>query len=588
MISLPETLAHGWRCHQAGDLASALQSYALALQADPTQADVWYLYGVACQALNRADEALAAYERVVQLRPDHADAYNQTGMLLASRGRFADAVGCFRRALALQPLRPEVLNNLGVALTRQGSAAEAEACYRRAVELRPDYAEAHNNLGSLLTARERAAEAVVSCRQALALLPRYAEAHSNLGNALQRLERFAEAESCYREALRLKPNFLDACHNLALALAAQDRPEEAVTHYQAVLRSRPDHAESLNNLGASLKDLGRLDEAVAAYRQAIALRPDYTGAHLNLTLALLVQGRFTEGWAELEWLLGRWALPFTQPLWDGTPLPNGTILLYYRDLGLGDIFQFVRYALLVKERVGRVVIEVPPAMSTILSTCPGVDQIVEEGGELPPFDVYTTQLRLPRLFDPRPADTRVSGPYLFADPALVARWRQRLAGLRGLKIGIAWEANRKHPDSRPRCVPLRQFAPLARLPGVQLIALQKGGGLDQLAAVANEFSVTSFGDELDTTAGPFMDTAAIMMNLDLVISADTSVVHLAGALGRPVWVVLPFAPDWRWLLQREDTPWYPTLRLFRQRVRGQWEDVFERMIGELRHQTALG
>jgi hypothetical protein len=210
-----------------------------------------------------------------------------------------------------------------------------------------------------------------------------------------------------------------------------------------------------------------------------------------------------------------------------------------------------------------------------------VDQVVEEGTEPPPYDVYAPQLRLPILFGTTLSNVPVNVPYLFADPALVERWRQRLAGLGGFKVGIAWEASRKHPGSRPRCIPLRQFGPLARLPGVRLISLQKGGGLDQLAGIAGNSSVTTFGDELDETAGAFMDTAAILKNLDLVISADTSVVHLAGALGARTWVLLPLAPDWRWLVHREDTPWYPTLRLFRQSVRGRWEDVFERLVAEL-------
>jgi tetratricopeptide (TPR) repeat protein len=581
MISVAESVAHAWTCHQAGDLPSAAHNYRLALQADPANADVWYLYGLACHALGQGGEARAAYERVLQLRPDHADACNQAGMLLAGAGRFAEATEYFRRAAALQPGRPEFLNNLGVALSGAGSLAEAEACYRAAVRLRPAYAEAHNNLGFALTAQGRAEEAVASCRQALALVPAYAEAHNNLGNALRRLERYAEAEACYHEALRLKPNFLDARHNLAVALAAQDRLEEAVTNYQAVLRCRPDHAEAYNNLGASLQELGKLDEAVTAYRQAISLRPDYAGAHASLSLALLLQGNFREGWPELEWRLQRWARSFSRPLWDGSPLPDHTILLYYRELGLGDTFQFICYAPLVKQRVGRVVVEAPPGLGAILSTCPGVDQVVEEGTEPPPYDVYAPQLRLPIIFGTTLTNVPANVPYLSADPVLVARWRQRLAGLPGFKIGIAWEASRKHPGSRPRCIPLRQFAPLARLPGVRLISLQKGGGLDQLAGVAEDFPVTSFGDELDQTAGAFMDTAAIMKNLDLVISADTSVVHLAGALGVRAWVPLPQVPDWRWLLHRQGTPWYPTLRLFRQSVRGQWEDVFDRLVVEL-------
>jgi hypothetical protein len=291
----------------------------------------------------------------------------------------------------------------------------------------------------------------------------------------------------------------------------------------------------------------------------------------------LLTGDFERGWAEYQW---RWKAEqcqwrdFSQPLWDGRPLEGRTILLH-AEQGLGDTIQFVRYAALVKQRGGGVVVECPTPLLSLLASCERIDRLMGRGDELPAFDLQAPLLSLPGIFhtslDTIPAD----GPYLFADPGLVGRWRQELGGIAGFKIGIAWQGNPKNPDDRNRSIPLSDFEPLAGCSAVRLLSLQKEAGTEQLQKVAGRFPVIDLGSRLDEAAGAFMDTAAVMMNLDLVVTSDTAIAHLAGALGVPVWVAISFVPDWRWLLDRSDSPWYPTMRLFRQTRLGDWAGVFE-------------
>jgi tetratricopeptide (TPR) repeat protein len=615
MATTAETLALGLSSHQAGALDEAERLYRAAATADPWDAQPWFLLGVLYRGQGRDSEAAASYTEALRLRPEFVEARNNLGNALGGLGRWAEALPCYEQVLRQRPDYPEAHNNLGVAhrrLNRPDRAAdcyrealrlrphyaeahnnlgdalqaldrdeEAAACYREALRLRPDHAEAHNNLGAALEKLGRPEEAAAEHREALRLRPGYVEAHSNLGNALLALRRYDEALACYREALRLRPAYPEGHYNMGLALAEQGKTEEAARCYGEALRLRPDYEAASQNLGNALIALGRTDEALAALDDILSHRPDAPEAHKSRGLALLGVGKFEEGWREYEW---RWktrevgGLPHAAPLWDGTPL-NGRTILLCSEQGLGDTIQFARYAPLVKQRGGRVVLACPKALAPLLTTLPGVDQVV--AGELPPFDCYAPLLNLPGLLgttlDTIPADV----PYLAAQPSLVQFWRRELAPVRGFKVGIAWQGSPRFKADRFRSVPLARFEALARVPGVELISLQKGPGVEQLPQVAGRFRILDLGDRLDERTGPFLDTAAVMKNLDLVVSSDTAVPHLAGALGVPVWVALPKAPDWRWLRDREDSPWYPTMRLFRQERWGDWESAFARMAGEL-------
>ena len=373
-------------------------------------------------------------------------------------------------------------------------------------------------------------------------------------------------------------------NNLGLALADQGKLDEAEYHYREAIRIQPDYAEAYNNLGIVLRDLSKFDGALACWEEALRLKPQYAAPRLNRALVWLLMGNFEQGWTEYEW---RWTKkgmvqrPFRQPLWTGFPL-EGRTLLIHAEQGMGDTLNFIRYAALAKERGGRVIVECQPALHQLVSTCPAVDQVVSLNTPLPHFDAHIPLLSLPRVLCTTLATIPTNVPYLFPAAGLVERWKKEIGSLRAFKIGISWQGDPKHEGDLYRSVPLTRFAPLAKQAGVHLFSLQKGPGVEQLREVTVRFSVTALGSKFET----FADTAAALKNLDLVITVDSAVAHCAGALGIPVWVLLPKVPDWRWLLEREDSPWYPTMRLFRQKELKNWQEVFERMQAVLAERLA--
>ena len=494
-------------------------------------------------------EAEKLYCQILEGNPFHAEALHLLGVLAHQIGRHQVAIDYIQRAIRIRPTLAEAHYNLGIIQMAQGKPDVAAACYREALRLKPDYAEALNCLGIILKEQKNPQEAMACYRQALQLQPNLAPAHNNIGNLMMDQDRLEEATACYREALRINPNFFEA----------------------------------YNNLGNTLQRMGKQAEAVVSYDLAIRVKADYGEAHWNKSLALLVLGEFEEGWREYEW---RWKSKtfkersFRQPLWNGSPIPNGTILLH-AEQGLGDTLQFIRYVPFVKERIGRVLFECPKALLKLLADFEGIDQLVPVGSSMPSFDVQAPLLSLPGLLGTNLSNIPVKIPYLSAQPSLVEHWRQELSAMPGFKIGIAWQGSAANLGDNRRSIPLTQFAPLARVPGVSLLSLQKGIGTEQIGQVADQFTVVDLGDRLDEANGPFMDTAAVMKNLDLVVTADTATAHLAGALGVPVWIALAYMADWRWLLERSDSPWYPSVRLFRQQRAGDWSEIFERMAVEV-------
>jgi Flp pilus assembly protein TadD len=488
----------------------------------------------------------------------------------------------FRGAIRLESGFAKAHHNLAVTLAQQGKSAEAIAAFREALRLNPAYAEAQYNLGNTLGGQDRRDEAIACYREAVRLRPDYVEALNNLGLALTEAGSPAEAAVLLRQAVRVRPDFVEGHNNLGLALADLGRLDEAVAAYEQALRLRPGYADAHANLGSALMNMGRVDEAVAAHDHALRLEPDAASAHWNRSLALLLAGDFAQGCREYEWRWKRKSAvprPFRQPRWDGASLAGRSILLWCEQ-GLGDAVQFVRYASLVKERGGRVILECPGTLTSLFRTVPGVDQVVAEGTQLPGFDVQAPLMSLPAIVGTTSVSDKAQIPYLSADPQRTEYWHSRLDCVSGLKIGIAWQGNPRHRWDRHRSIPLARFIHLASVHNVRLISLQKGPGTEQLREVQGRFEVIDFGNALDQD-GAFVDTAAIISCLDLVVTTDSAVAHLAGALGARVWLALSTVVDWRWLLERDDTPWYPSMRLFRQRRLGDWSDVFERMAAEL-------
>jgi tetratricopeptide (TPR) repeat protein len=598
--------------------------YQRIIQADSANVDAHYFLGATCHALGKLDEAAASLSRAIHLNPERADAHHHLGVLLAQLGKLDESIARLEQACRLAPDSAAMLENLrqvrmardknlAIALTEQGKLDDAASCYRRVLELNPQDAGAHNNLGIVLQMQSRFEEAEACYRQVLALNPNDAAAHNNLGAALHRQGKLEESVSCFHRAATLKPDDIGAYRNLAPVLHKQGRFEEAVacyrrvlqlapdhvdTHYdlgvelqklikfdearacyQRALALDPDHADAHNNLGTLWADLRQQDDAAACYRRAIELKPDHADAHQNLALVLLLQGKFAEGWPEYDWRLKVKPLPgaaLAQPCWTGEPLPEGTILLR-AEQGLGDTLQFVRYAELVKRQVGRVVVECQAPVTRLVASCAGVDQVIAMKEPLGDFDVQLPLLSLPYVLGTRLDSIPNRIPYLSTDSELVRRWKDELDEPGMLKVGIAWQGSPSHGRDRFRSIPLAHFAGILKLPGVRVYSLQMGAGREQLASLPAEAPIRDLGDRL----GDFYDTAAIVSNLDLVITCDSAPAHLAGALGVRVWVALPFAPDWRWLLERSDNPWYPTMRLFRQSAPGDWKGVFQNIVDEL-------
>ena len=529
----------------------------------------------------RLAEAEAIYRQVLAAEPRHADALHLLGVLAAGEGRFDEALELIQKAILLLPVQPIFHMNLGVAYRRLGRLEEAVACLQRAAALGQEMAAVHMNLGDALYGLGRIDDSIASSQRALALRPDYAEAHSNLGNALAKKRRWDEAAACYHRALALKPDYAEAHNNLGNAFIEHHRWDEALACCQRALALKPDLIEAYGNLGVALVEMGGPSAALDFYRQTIASRPDFAPAHWNLALLLLRIGRYEEGWKEYEW---RWryegfASPkrnFSAPQWDGSPVAGGAILLH-TEQGFGDALHFLRYVPFVAGRVGRAIFECPPELARLITQSGGwnADIIVRDGGPPPPFDCHLPLLSLPLAlgrFEPMP----MAAPYLGADPGLRAAWRERLGVSSNRRVGLAWAGSPKHQNDGRRSIEAEQFLPFLRTSCVSFFSLQvrPPGALPQALADAGVIDLTAHITD-------FADTAALMAELDLIITVDTAAAHLAGALGRPVWTLLPFVPDWRWGLEREGTPWYPTMRLFRQPSPGDWDSVIGRVAEEL-------
>jgi tetratricopeptide (TPR) repeat protein len=510
-------------------LAEAISCYERALDLAPTSVDALYNLGNTYQDLGQPERAVAYFERALRLNPEAIELHNNLGTALQDLGRFDEAIGCYRKALALRPDRVEGLDNLGGALQEQGKLDEAQACYEHALALRPNRAESLIGLGVVMRAQGRLEDAVAHHQQALALSPDHPDAHSNLGIALVDLGRRAEA----------------------------------ITHHKKAVALQPGRAEPHYNLGSALQRHGLYAEALACYGRALALNPDYAKAHLNRSLALLLRGEFDDGWQEYEWrfAVNVYDRKFDRPLWSGEPLAGASILIH-AEQGFGDTLQFVRYIPAVAECGGRVVLEVPASLVRLARTVAGISEVVASGDPLPTFDCHCPLLSLPRVFKTNLATIPQTVPYLRVPAEASAGWADRIPTSPGPKVGVVWAG------TTVGAIDLRLLQPLWEVDGVSWFSLQVG---DRLADISSLRGVKIA--DLSPWLTDFAETAAAVCRLDLVISVDTSVAHLAGALGRPTWLLLRYSPEWRWLLERDDSPWYPSARLYRQKKEGDWPKV---------------
>jgi hypothetical protein len=522
----------------------ALVQYERAIAMQPTP-EAYFNRGTTLQKLDKPLEALGSFDRALTLKPDFAEAYIHRGLSLQILKRTEEALRNFDRGIALKPGIAEVHFFRGNAFMELKRGEEALACFNQAVSLQPGYAEAYNNRGAVLQDMDRLGDALASYESAIAVQPAKPEAYNNRGTVLRKLKRLKEAL---------------AAHNQAIAL-------------------KPDYAEAHNNRGSVLQELKRFDEALAAHDLAITLNPDYVEAYWNKALLKLLMGDYKDGWRLYEWRVK--PRTFTQPLWKGEEPLDEKTLLVHTEQGFGDVIQYCRYAPLLEKRGAKVVFEAPGALIPVLSTLSGSITLVESGKPLPSFDLYCPMMSLPLAFQTTLESIPAEIPYLFASPDKKTAWLQKLGKKSSPRIGLAWSGKALHSNDHNRSIELETLRPLLDLP-FEFHSLQKEYRKEDQAKLAKLFLLKDHHLELND----FSDTAALISEMDLIISVDTSVAHLAGAMGKPLWILLPYLPDYRWLLDRADSPWYPMATLFRQPARDDWKAVVSEVVQRIQNKFA--
>ncbi|HXD44713.1 MAG TPA: tetratricopeptide repeat protein [Pseudolabrys sp.] len=557
-----------------GRLDAALVSYDRALTLNPAYADAHVNRGQCLVAMKRENDALAAFEAALTIAPRHPVALKERGHRLRASERLAEALACYDAVLVLAPADHETHANRGLVLRDLKRYDEAFAAYDRALALKPDFTDAIVARGNVFYQMGRHAEALAEYERALSMEPDFAYGFNNRGNALQALGRHDEALRSFERALTLKPDYVEAHNNRGNALIELNRHEEALRDYDAAVAAKP-FAFALVNRGSALRYLGRTGEAMASFDQAIALDPALPEAHWNKALLALALGDFDTGFKGYEW---RWRgatelapRGFTQPQWQGEDIAGRTILLH-AEQGYGDSIQMLRYLPLIKARGARVVLELPDSLKPLLGPHAEGVTVFNKGTPLPAFDVHCPLMSLPLAFGTTIDTVPAHVPYLCAPPERIALMTARLSRAQGLRVGLVWAGKPSHKNDHNRSILAIRLAPLMAVPGVSFVSLQREYRDADLAALANMPIL-----RLDDALGDFADTAAAIAALDLVIAVDTAVAHLAGSLGKPLWVLLSHIQDWRWLIGRADNPWYPTARLFRQGPEGDWDPVIARV-----------
>jgi tetratricopeptide (TPR) repeat protein len=537
---------------------------------------------VLCE-LKKPQAALASYNETIAIKASHAPAHFNRGNVLSALNQPEAALASYDHAIAIKPDFAEAYANRGVVLSVLNRPEAALASYNQAIAIKPDHAETYSNRGVVLTKLKQPAAALASCEQAIALRADYAEAYSNRGMALCELKQFDAALASYNQAIAIKADYAEAYFNRGNVLRDLRQSEAALASYDQAIAAGADHAKAYSNRGNVLRDLKQLEAALASYDQAIAIEPDYAEAHTNKSTALLLGGDLKNGWVEYEW---RWKnedankviaeqRSFRHPVWHGDKDVAGKTILLHCEQGLGDTLQFSRYGTLVAALGARVILEVQEPLTGLLSGLEGVSQVIAKGNALPHFDTHCPVMSLPLAFGTTLDSVPTSSAYLRADARRVENWKARLRDSGRPRIGLAWSGNPNHAYDHDRSISLADL--IQYLPeDFQFVSLQREVRERDRQALQSSGNILNFAQDLD-----FDSTAALCGCLDLVISVDTSLAHLSGALGKETWILLSFVPDWRWLLERDDSPWYPTVKLYRQDKRNDWTRVFDKVHSDL-------
>jgi tetratricopeptide (TPR) repeat protein len=565
---------------QRGNLDEAHRLIRQAIKLNPKSAKARSNLALVLQQLGRPEQALASLDGALAIEPDNLLALNNRGHILWQLKRPDEALESLDQALAIKPDYGDALCNRGNALADLRRLEEALVSYDQALSINPHDAPTLNNRGNVLWALERHEEALRSYDRALAVSPNDLSTLKDRGAALLTLKRGEDALECFDRALAIKPGDPYLVFKRGSALIIENRYEEALACFDEAFAAAGGDADALDDRGSILAALQRHAEALASYDQALAIAPDSAKAHWNRSLTLLRIGDFDQGWNEYEW---RWRVnaswvrvhDFPQHLlWLGEQPIEGKTIVLHAEQGFGDTIQFARYVPMVAARGAKVIVEVQPELKTVVSRVKGADQVIGKGEELPAFDCHCPLLSLPLAFKTQLETIPANTPYLSAAKERVALWSSRLPKSDLPRVGVAWGGNLEFVDDKTRSIGLAPLAPLLSTPGFQFVSIQKDLRAGDEQFLQNNPQVLHLGDQIVD----FEDTAAIMSLLDLIISSDTAPVHLAGALGRPVWVLLQRTPDWRWMLEREDNPWYPSARLFRQVTAGDWDGLVKKAI----------
>jgi len=551
-LSLQDALALALRHHQSGQLQEAERVYRLILQQVPNQPDALHLLGVVAHQVGRHDVAIELIRKAIDPGGlKNASTFNNLGEAYRATRQFKEAEACFRQSIAHEPAGAGAHSNLGIVLQELRGFDEAEVELREALRLQPDFVEAMNNLGNLFIARGNFDEAEKTLRRAIERRPDYAEAHNNLGTVFEKVDRYDESLAEYRRAIELKPAFVEA----------------------------------VVNLGSLHQKLGQVDSAVECWQRAIQLNPQHADAHWNIGLASLARGDYVQGWKLYE---ARFACnhsrqywrEYPKPRWDGKSDLRGKTILLYSEQGFGDVIQFARFVPIVASRGGRVILECHGELVELMKSLEGVAEVTSQLVQADRFDTFQAMLSVPSVLAITLHNLPANVPYLRATGARREEWPARVRGAPGeKKVGIVW-SGKPIPDPKRTCS-LNDLTPLFDLPGIRWFSLQAGEAAAALAQIPEADRPIDIGASLKD----FADTAAVLSQLDLLITIDTAAAHLAGAMGVPTWTMVPFAPDWRWMYDREDCPWYPTMRIFRQPKINDWKAVVSRIRTELANFT---
>lgn len=574
--------------HQAGHLDPAEKIYRTILASDRKCFSALTLLGMLCLQRGDLQEGIKLIGRSLAINPSQPDAYYNRGRALNDLKRYAEAVADYDRTLALNPVFPEAWNNRGNALEALNRYEEALTSYGKAIAHQPSFVGAYNNRGNALAKLGRYAEALRDYDRALALQPNVAFLHCSRGHVLGEMRRYDDALASYQQAIVLKPDYAAAHLSRAEALHAMGRYKEALAGCERAIALKPDYAEAHEGRAGVLHALRRYDEALATYRQAIALKPDFAGAYQHKARLQILLGQWDGAWETYEWRWkrgpkngpgqiafdGRPVCHFRQPLWLGKENPAGKTILLHAEQGLGDTIFFCRYVPMVEALGAKVIVKVPGTLVELISTVSSSAHIVSEDASLPPFDFHCPLMSLPLALKTTLSTIPGNVPYLVVAPHKQKQWRERLGPKVRPRVGLVWSGSGYSLNIK-KDIPFAEFQRVIR-PGIDYFVLQKKTHPEDKELLARRREVTVYENALDD----FSDTAALASEMDVIISIDTSVAHLAGALGKPVWLLLPDPPAFLWMLEREDSPWYPSAHLFRQTESGDWTGVINRVVKE--------